>query len=334
MKLLEALVEDQKKHNKSLYSSGPYWDYKNKRTLNEIKRKGLTDFRGSSAGIGTSFADNSVVDIRNELNFKGRIVSSFLSLPLVKKIFESQIILTKNSLKNYLENLAIVYKNNLSVQNLLKKYKFLNTTKFGCIKKFTYLNNEYSTHYFNIANRINHLSEYFDFGKTKTFFEIGGGFGANIHFLLTNFTNIKKVIYLDAVPNIYVGTEYLRYHFQDKIRDYLSTREKKEILFKNNDELEVICIPPWEIEKINIELDHFHNAASFVEMPERVVKNYIKFVNKFKTKEISLMSYDNFDTSTTFDPKLLSKFFDQKMNIFWRDHLINDYNRKEIYLTS
>tara|TARA_Y200000002_G_scaffold375189_1_gene377082 strand:- start:105 stop:1109 length:1005 start_codon:yes stop_codon:yes gene_type:complete len=333
MNLLETLVEDQKKTDKSLYSSGPYWDYKNKKTLNEIKKKGLKDFRGLSAGVGTSFADNPVVDIRNELNYKGKIISSFFSLPLIRRIFESQIILTKNCLKNYLENLAIVYKNNSSVQNLIKKYKFLNTTKFGCLKKFMYLDNEYSTHYLNIAKRIDNLSEYFDFRKTKTFFEIGGGFGANVHFLLTNFTNIKKVIYLDAVPNIYVGTEYLRHHFQDKVKDYLSTKNEKEILFKENDELEIICIPPWEIEKINVKVDHFHNAASFVEMPERVVKNYIKFVNKFKTKEISLMSYDNFDTSTTLDPKLLSKFFDQKANIFWKDHLINDYKRKEIYLT-
>ena len=45
---------------KDLYSSGPYWDYKNKRTLTELKKKGLKDFRGTSAGIGTSFADNFV----------------------------------------------------------------------------------------------------------------------------------------------------------------------------------------------------------------------------------------------------------------------------------
>ena len=31
--------------------------------------------------------------------------------------------------------------------------------------------------------------------KTKSFFEIGGGFGANIHFLVTNFSNIKKILY-------------------------------------------------------------------------------------------------------------------------------------------
>ena len=333
MKLLETLVNDEKSNDKKLYSSGPYWDYKNQRTLREINKKGLKDFRGSSSSIGTSFTDNYVVDFRNELNFKGRIVSSLFSLPLINRIFESQINLTKNYLNDYLKNLAIAYKNNLLVQKLIDKYRFIDTTKFGCISKFKYLEKEYSIYYLNISNRIENLSENFDFNKIKSFFEIGGGFGANIHFLLTNFPNIKKVIYLDIVPNIFVGTEYLRYHFKDGVRDYLNTKDKKEIFFENNDNLEIICIPPWEIEKINVKIDHFHNAASFVEMPEKVVKNYVKFVNKFETKEISLISYDNFDKNTTFDPKLLSKFFDDKLNISWKNQLIDDYKRKEIYLT-
>ena len=332
MKLLKALVEDEKKNDKSLYSSGPYWDYKNKRTLNEVKKNGLSDFRGITTGIGTSFTDNLILDIRNELNLKGKIVSSFFSLPFINTIFKHQIAITKNHLNNHLKNLEITYKNNLSVQNLIKKYKFIETTKFGCLKKFKYFEKEYSIYYLDMAHRIENLSKKFDFSKVKSFFEIGGGFGANIHFLLTNFTNIKKVIYLDVVPNIYVGTEYLKYHFKDRVKDYLNTKGKKEIVFENNNDVEIICIPPWEIQKIDVKIDHFHNAASFVEMPEKVVKNYIKFVNKFKTKEISLISYDNFDKQT-FDPNLLSKLFYNKLNVTWENTLIEDYKRKEIYLT-
>ena len=332
MKLLKALVEDEKKNDKSLYSSGPYWDYKNKITLNEVKKNGLSDFRGITTGIGTSFTDNLILDIRNELNLKGKIVSSFFSLPFINTIFKHQIAITKNHLNNHLKNLEITYKNNLSVQNLIKKYKFIETTKFGCLKKFKYFEKEYSIYYLDMAHRIENLSKKFDFSKVKSFFEIGGGFGANIHFLLTNFTNIKKVIYLDVVPNIYVGTEYLKYHFKDRVKDYLNTKGKKEIVFENNNDVEIICIPPWEIQKIDVKIDHFHNAASFVEMPEKVVKNYIKFVNKFKTKEISLISYDNFDKQT-FDPNLLSKLFYNKLNVTWENTLIEDYKRKEIYLT-
>ena len=176
MKLLQTLLKDEKNIDKDLYSSGPYWDYKNKRTVTELKKKGLKDFRGTSAGIGTSFTDNLVLDIRNELNIKGRLISSVLSLPLINRIFSSQISLTKGYMNSYLENLAIVYKNSLAVQKLIKKYKFLDTTKFGCINKFQYQDQEYSTHYLNMAHRVENLSNKFDFSKIKSYFEIGGGF--------------------------------------------------------------------------------------------------------------------------------------------------------------
>ena len=69
-------------------------------------------------------------------------------------------------------------------------------------------------------------------------------------------------------------------------------------------------------------------------MPEKVVKNYINFIKKFETKDVSLISYDKFDLVKTFNPELLSKFFDNKLNISWKKDLIRDYNKKLIYLTS
>ena len=185
-----------------------------------------------------------------------------------------------------------------------------------------------------LADRINKLSKSFKFENITSFFEIGGGFGTNIHFLITNFPNIKKILYLDAVPNIYVGTEYLRHHYKDKVKDYLVLRNLDKINFSKYNELEILCIPPWLIEKVDVEIDHFHNAASFVEMPKSVINNYVKFIKKFKTKEISLISYDGFDLKTTFNPEELSSFFDDKMNISWENSVIEDYKRKLIYLTS
>ena len=68
--LLKSLINDEKKNAGKLYSAGPYWDYKNLKTINQIKKKGISKFRGYNSGVGTSFTDNLVVDIRNELNFK------------------------------------------------------------------------------------------------------------------------------------------------------------------------------------------------------------------------------------------------------------------------
>tara|TARA_B100001057_G_C22791118_1_gene927634 strand:+ start:454 stop:1458 length:1005 start_codon:yes stop_codon:yes gene_type:complete len=332
--LLKSLIEDEKKSNRNLYSSGPYWSNKNKRTVLEINKKGLNDFRGMSAGIGSSFADSLIYDIRNEFNLKGRMVGKLFLLPFLNVIFNTQLKITRKHIESFLKNQAIVYKNNENVLNLLKKYKFENTTGFGCIQKFEYLDKEYSTHYLVMADRINNLSTSFKFNELNSFFEVGGGFGANIHFLITNFPNIKKFIYLDTVPNIYVGTEYLRFHYKEKVRDYLSLKNLDEINFANNNDLEILCIPPWEIEKLNVKIDHFHNAASFVEMPENVIKNYCKYIKKFETKEVSLVSYDNYNPKTTFNPEDLNNFFEKKLNISWKEALIKDYNRKNIYLTS
>ena len=194
--LLDELIKDEKKIDKKLYSSGPYWDYKNSRTIHEIKRKGLKNFRGITTGIGTSFADNLIWDIRNEFNIKGRIIGKIFSLPILNKIFNGQLRVTKNHIDSFVKNKSIVYQNNKNVQNLINKFKFENTTDFGCIQSFKYLNKDYSCHYLDMAYRIDKLSKSFDFKNIKSFFEIGGGFGTNIHFLITNFPNIKKLFFI------------------------------------------------------------------------------------------------------------------------------------------
>ena len=332
--LIDELIKDEKKNNKSLYSSGPYWDYKNSRAILEIKKKGIQNFRGLTAGIGTSFSDNEVLDVRNEYNIKGRIIGKIFSLPLLNIIFNSQLKLTKSYIKSFLLNKSIVYENDRNVHDLLKKYKFENTTEFGCVSLFKYLNKEYSCHYLEMADRINKLSKQFNFNDISSLFEIGGGFGANVHFLITNFPNIKKILYLDVVPNIYVGTQYLKRFYKDNIKDYSDLKNLDTISFSRNNELEILCIPPWLIEKVEANIDHFHNAASFVEMPKKIVENYVKFIRKFKTKEISLISYDKFDLKTTFNPEELNIFFNNELKISWKNTLIEGYNRKLIYLTS
>ena len=332
--LLDKLIRDEKIINRSLYSSGPYWDYKNSKAILEIKKKGLSDFRGSSAGIGTSFGDNIPSDIRNEFNIKGRIISKIFSLPILNKVFNGQLNLTQNYINDFIKNQAIVYQNNKNVENLINKYHFKNTTEFGCIQIFEKLGVKYSTIYLQMAYRIEELSKSFNFKNINSFFEIGGGFGANIHFLITNFPNIKKILYLDLVPNIYVGTEYLRHHYKEKVKDYLELKNFNKINFSKNNDLEIFCIPPWLIEKVETEIDHFHNAASFVEMPKSVINNYVKFIKKFKTREISLISYDGYDLKTTFNPEELNLFFENKLKISWKNNLIEEYNRKLIYLTS
>ena len=334
MKLLNLLIKDEKKINRKLYSSGPYWSYKNLKTIYQIKKRGISDFRGISSGVGTSFTDNLPSDIRNELGFKGRLLGNIFEIPILNKIFKEQVVLTEGYIKKYLQAFSAICANNENVKKLIDKYEFKNTTEYGCVNKFTFKKKEYSTFYLEIADRIEKLSKNFDFKRVKTFFEIGGGFGANIHFLLTNFPNIKKIIYLDTVPNLYLGTKYLKRHFGENVKEYSDIRGSSIIEFKNDDELEIICIPPWEIEKLKVKIDHFHNAASFVEMPRVVVENYYKFIKKFDTREISLISYGGYDENTTFKPETLNEIFENKLKISWNDWFIDKYGNSNIYLCS
>ena len=100
------------------------------------------------------------------------------------------------------------------------------------------------------CDRLENISKLIDLNKIVSYFEIGGGFGANIHLLLNNFKNIKKIIYLDIVPNLFVGTEYLRRFYGNSVKDYSILKEQKKIKFSKNNELEIFCIPPWKIEDI------------------------------------------------------------------------------------
>ncbi len=329
--LLDTLVSDEAKNKKSLYSAGKYWDYKNKKVIKQLKQKSLKDFRGLNSGVGTSYSDNLILDIRNELNTKGKIVSSLFLMPFINRIFNQQLELTKTAIQGLIKNQSIVFEKDQNIADLINKYNFNQTTEFGCVQKFRFKGKEISTHYLQMANRINNLENIFDFKKIESFFEIGGGFGSNVHFLLENFSNIKKIIYLDLVPNIYVGTEYLRYFFGNSVIDYLKTKNLNEIKFEDNNKLEIICIPPWEIEKLNIQIDHFHNADSFVEMPIEVVNNYKKYIFKNKVKEISLISYENFDLNTTFDPNRLVEIFDNKLSFKKFSGAIKDQDRNSFY---
>ena len=172
IKLLQTLSDDEKSKNSDLYSSGPYWKYKNEKAIYQIKKWGIEDFRGQSSGIATSYSDNIIYDVRNELNFKGRLVSKVFSLPLIKKVFKSQLSTTKFYIDSFLRNLSIVYKKNESVIKLIGKYKFDRTTEFGCMQKFNFNGKDYSTNYLDMAHRIDNLSKNLTLKKLTVFLKL------------------------------------------------------------------------------------------------------------------------------------------------------------------
>ena len=107
--LMDEMMKDEKSQSKILYSAGPYWGYKTKKILHCLRKDGLQNFRGIDSGVGTSYADNLVLDYRNELGFKGRIASFFTRLPYIKKIYDGKSA-NKESIKT---NIDIIVENGL-----------------------------------------------------------------------------------------------------------------------------------------------------------------------------------------------------------------------------
>ena len=168
-------------------------------------------------------------------------------------------------------------------------------------------------------------------------FEIGGGFGANIHLLLQNYKNIRKILYLDISPNLYVGTQYLKAFYSTAVFDYRGLKHLDSIKFSLDDRIQIFCIAPWQIEKFESPIDILINSHSFVEMPVNVVGNYVDYFSKFpssKDSAIALITYDGYDLSTTFHPNELPKFFEgRRFCNFEKDTLLNS-SRKNLYFVS
>lgn len=319
-KLLNLMVNDSARV-KGIYSPGPYWSTRTKCALKDIKKFGLQDFRGMKSVTGNSFCDNSYVDIRGSYNFGLRsvITKFFRYIYPFNKFFDAQVRLTTSYFKS-----AISYKNhyltnNQRVQYLLSKYEInFETTRGGCLS-FLELNSlRISHHYLQLLDTLDHIDKKVGLAGKKTCFEIGGGFGVNVH-LLVEFFKIKKIMYLDIVPNLYVGTQYLKSFYGENVIDYSKCQKMDALKFSDTDDLEIFCIAPHQIDKIDAEIEFFHNAHSFVEMPVEVVSNYVNIVEDKLSKNnsaISIVSYGDPDLNTTIHPEKIIKFFTQSAEKF------------------
>ena len=137
--------------------------------------------------------------------------------------------------------------------------------------------------------------------------------------LIENYKNIRKILYLDIAPNLYVGTQYLKSFYGDAVVDYKSLKDLNSIKFSANNDLEIFCITPWQIELFESPIDIFMNSHSFVEMPDFIVQNYVDKFNEFpgsKHSAIALNTYDGYDKKTIHPDELPKVFKNRKFEYF------------------
>jgi putative sugar O-methyltransferase len=219
--------------------------------------------------------------------------------------------LTRSYARSELALLAAEMSQSDTARDLVARYKVSNSLLGGCVAAARIEGQEYSLHHLRALQLIDRVGHHIDLGTVRAMFEIGGGFGANVQLLLDNFADIRKVVYLDVVPNLYVGTCYLRTLFGAAVRDFSETSRLSRIGFADDDSLEILAIAPWQIEQLDLGVDLFWNSSSFVEMPREVVGNYARQVLALKrasTAALVLASYGGGGPNTV-PPEDLPGFF-------------------------
>jgi putative sugar O-methyltransferase len=314
---------------KDFYKPGEYWLHKIKSSTKKMSGYDINQFRSNMSGtVGLSYTDSEVID-PSLIWDGGKIHRRLLKKIIDTKIFRRLIIdkymkiihdkhdeITKY--RNYLIETSLL-NDHADLLEILQGSNFPKTMVGGYDNPVLIDGVEYAPIYIELLNRIKQWSAFVDFEKVETVFEIGGGFGVNAHILLSLYPNIKKYIYLDIPPNLYIGTQYLKHHFNDFVIDYRETYLNDKITFQEKiDTLEILCIAPWQIEKLtDIQVDLFCNSSSFVEMPIKVIENYYKYIlNLMANKSyLCLQTYGGYDVSTLSPDELFEVFnhgFDTK----------------------
>ena len=243
--------------------------------MRRLQTAPITTFR-SDPLLGKGFADGIrplPVDFDGIL--RSRVVRLLAGLPGVRGAFqarEATIISVKRENASLIGELFLA-RNPWFVEIVRKRRWPEETTAGGCEATAPFMGVETSVMYLSLAKRLHDFEQAAPAYDAKKYLEIGGGFGAIAHLLLTWRTELRKVVLVDIAPVIYIATQYLKAHFGSAVRDYKELRGGA-ISLLDDDSPEIICIPTWAIERFTGSIDLFHNAASFSEMTPEIVQNY------------------------------------------------------------
>lgn len=211
------MMTDLKKQS-TINQFGEYWTNYSENIIINIQKYGLADFR-SNIKIADGFCDVLNIDPfhnKNDRLLKNKI-KNFISINLVKNYIIKKFIcepysrLVNDYKDAYIlsESKYIELKYGDKINYFLDKHSNISTTNYTPSDYIFFHGIKIGKSYLNSILAYKFLSNK-NIANCKVMMEIGGGFGANVHVILSVFPNIKKVIYVDIPPILYIGTQYLK----------------------------------------------------------------------------------------------------------------------------
>tara|TARA_B100000035_G_scaffold22382_1_gene17733 strand:+ start:746 stop:1810 length:1065 start_codon:yes stop_codon:yes gene_type:complete len=338
IKLLENMIFDLNLISNRHYV-GDYWLNYSLRIEKNLKKYGLENFR-SNFLIGKGFADvihdnpflNKEDNLKNKTkSFLGYLLSKlFLLNKFVNQPSQKMINDYVDKYLNLKSNL-IIHQNYNILKNFFLKYQDFDTLTGNPRDIIKYEDITIGSYYISPIINQKIILEEFQRKKYTSFFEIGGGFGANAHTLLSTIPQLKKYIYMDIPPVLYIGTQFLKHFFPNCVYDYEDIKKMDTVKFLNNNKIEIFCISPWQLHKVKSKTDFFLNAHSFQEINIKILKKYLSHIEKImKDKNSVLLQFYEYDSKVknTINPDKIINLLNEncKMKISKdREYLKLDY---------
>jgi len=325
-KLLKLINKDSKKYK--AFNNYGYWKKIRIINLNSLRKFGLNNFRGMYNPSITSYGDNQCTDVRFGLNFGILKLLKWIinNLYPINKVFKDQVILGESFYINYIKSKAKLIEKDQKVIRLINKYDLkIDTLRGGCHTFSKFKDKKISHFYIEKLNTIDYIAKKINLNSKKSLLEIGGGFGVFTHLAIELF-NIKKIIFIEISPTLYVASQYLKSFYGDSVIDYSKTRLKNKISFSNNNKIEIFCILPHQINYVQTEVDLFFNSHSFCVMEEKIIKEYILRIKRILSKRGDIILVENPSNMIKTDFK-----FSKINDLFTSDYKIRNYKKATLH---
>ena len=280
--LLNAMLEDMKLQE-PLYQPTSFWEEASKDIIADLTKNGFDNFRSLKSALdffvptygvpGNTMTHEEVETIEQALLTNTECGS--------KKHMSFMQMLSGESwaLSDYRVYMAGDVKDRSPDISALSESKVGNPAEHFCFD-----NRWLSRSFLNYLHGICFLKKNIDCSSLSTVLEIGGGFGT----LGEIFQQAGDYTYIDVdiPPTAAVASYYLSEVSSENFIDYTTTRNIDHIPVPPVGTKMVIC--PWQLPKLEGNVDLFVNYISFQEMEPAVVKHYLQQVDRLETRYILL----------------------------------------------
>lgn len=316
-----------------LYAPTNYWQGYVDTLAQEIRSKGLKDFRRRKHSVLSSFGAADLLPanprkillvpssfVRLMSRAKGRFTRKVLRrlMHLRSPIgFKSTALMAFEYAKRYGQSVGakpILDIEDLTVGNPEAIFNVQDKTYTLGLLRY-YLQYAYCCRFIN-------------FDSINSVMEIGGGAGRQVEVIKRLHPHLSFYVF-DMPPQLYVCEQYLSAIFPGDVISYRQTRQMSNIPAER--EGKVFVFGNWTIPNLsNLNCDLFWNSASFQEMEPDVALNYLKYVSSCTNKYVFLYELMEGQEKATRPgehgviEQVVFKHYERALDNFKLDDLSND----------